>query len=195
MSIQNGFGSLRRVYVRALSEADVGAWADYGWHAPPEPDAADAEHAAFRAELERAGSDVIVGATRVPGDPDAIYAYDPLLLTDEGLIVLRPGKEGRRDEPEALATDLAAAGLALRGHLEAPATAEGGDMFFLDERTLLVGVGYRTNEAAVAQLRTLLPDIDVIVFDLPHLNGPPNASTSCPSSRPSMRISRSSISR
>jgi N-dimethylarginine dimethylaminohydrolase len=172
MTVQNGFGALRRVYVRAPSVADAGAWADYGWHAPPEPDAADAEHTAFRAELERAGSEVIVGATQVPGDPDAIYAYDPLLPTDDGLIVLRPGKEGRRDEPEALATDLAAVGLGLRGRLDAPATAEGGDMFFLDERTLLIGVGYRTNEAAVAQLRTLLPGIDVIAFDLPHLNGP-----------------------
>ena len=45
-------------------------------------------------------------------------------------------------------------------------------MFFLDERTLLVGVGYRTNEDAVDQLRELLSGTDVLAFDLPHFRGP-----------------------
>jgi N-dimethylarginine dimethylaminohydrolase len=172
MTVQNGYGTLRRVYVRAPDTANLGEWETYGWHGAPDPDAAAEEHAALRAELTRAGAEVIVGTTPVPGDPDDIYAYDPLLPTDEGVVVLRPGKEGRRGEPEALAADLAALGLPVRATLEAPATAEGGDMFFLDERTLLVGVGYRTNAAAVEQLRTILSGVEVLAFDLPHLNGP-----------------------
>jgi N-dimethylarginine dimethylaminohydrolase len=36
---------------------------------------------------------------------------------------------------------------------------------------LLVGRGYRTNDAGVATLRALLPETDVIAFDLPHLRG------------------------
>ena len=43
--------------------------------------------------------EVIVGTTAAHDDPDAIYAYDPVLMTDEGAILLRPGKEGRRGEP------------------------------------------------------------------------------------------------
>ncbi|MGH2450598.1 MAG: dimethylarginine dimethylaminohydrolase family protein, partial [Candidatus Limnocylindria bacterium] len=42
---------------------------------------------------------------------------------------------------------------------------------WLDERTLLVGIGYRTNEQGVAALREALPEVEVIAFDLPHLNG------------------------
>jgi N-dimethylarginine dimethylaminohydrolase len=58
--------------------------------------------------------------------------------------------------------------------LDAPATAEGGDMLFLDERRLLVGVGYRTNEAAIEQLGARLAEegINVVAFDLPHFHGP-----------------------
>jgi len=171
MTIHNGYGALRRVYVRAPDPANAAAWEAYGWHGQPDPDAAAAEHAAFHAELTRAGADVIVGTTAVPDDPDDIYAYDPLLPTDDGLVVLRAGKEGRGREPDALATDLGAAGLVVHGRLEAPATAEGGDMFFLDGRTLLIGIGYRTNEIAVRQLRAILPGVDVLAFDLPHLNG------------------------
>ena len=108
-----------------------------------------------------------------PGDPDAIYAYDPVLLTDAGAILLRPGKEGRRAEPDAVATDLEAAGIAVAGRMEAPATAEGGDLFWLDRSTLLAGRGYRTNDDGIAQLRALLGGaVDVVAFDLPHFRGP-----------------------
>jgi dimethylargininase len=172
MTIQNGYRTLRRVYVRPPDVANADAWEAYGWHAAPDHAPAAEEHAAFRAELTRAGADVVVGTTPVPHDPDDIYAYDPVLPTDDGVIVLRPGKQGRRGEPEALATDLEADGLLIHARLEAPATAEGGDMFFLDERTLLVGIGYRTNEVAVVQLRAILDGVDVLAFDLPHLNGP-----------------------
>jgi N-dimethylarginine dimethylaminohydrolase len=55
--------------------------------------------------------------------------------------------------------------------MEAPATAEGGDTLWLDDRTLLVGRGYRTNDAGVSALRQALPDADVIAFDLPYWHG------------------------
>jgi N-dimethylarginine dimethylaminohydrolase len=57
------------------------------------------------------------------------------------------------------------------GRLEEPELAEGGDCCWLDERTLLVGIGYRTNEAGVARLRELLPEVEVVTFDLPHWHG------------------------
>lgn len=114
----------------------------------------------------------MIGTEPVPGDPDAIYAYDPLLPTDRGVIVLRPGKAERRAEPAALGADLETAGLPTFGRLEPPATAEGGDLFWLDDDTLLAGLGYRTNTDGVDQLRALLPDVEVLPFDLPHLHGP-----------------------
>jgi N-dimethylarginine dimethylaminohydrolase len=55
--------------------------------------------------------------------------------------------------------------------LEAPATAEGGDTVWLDETTLLVGRSYRTNDAGIETLRMLLPQAEVLSFDLPHLHG------------------------
>lgn len=173
MPIQDQTGSLRRVYVREPVADDTSAWGPYGWHAPPDPARAADEHAAFRAELEHAGADVWLGAAEVPGDPDAIYTYDPILMTDAGAIVLRPGKPGRRAEPDAMAADLAAAGIPTVGRMEPPGTAEGGDLCWLDPSTLLAGRGYRTNRDGIDQLRTMLgPSIDVEVFDLPHHRGP-----------------------
>jgi dimethylargininase len=173
LSIQDQISPLRRVYVRPPVATDLGAWDAYGWRSEPDHTRADHEHSAFRVQLERAGATVEIGTARTPGDPDAIYAYDPVLLTDEGAILLRPGKEGRRAEPDAVATDLEAAGIAVAGRMEAPATAEGGDLFWLDRSTLLAGRGYRTNDDGITQLRALLGGaVDVVAFDLPHFRGP-----------------------
>jgi dimethylargininase len=171
-SIHDQTSILRSVYVRAPRAADLAAWAEYGWRAEPDAGAAAAEHEAFRAELERVGADVVCGGEPVADDPDAMYAYDPVLLTDAGGILLRPGKPGRRGEPNAVAADLRAAGIPIVGRLEPPATAEGGDMLWLDPHTLLVGRSYRTNDAGIARLRALLRGMDVLAFDLPHLAGP-----------------------
>ncbi|MGZ5292402.1 MAG: dimethylarginine dimethylaminohydrolase family protein [Actinomycetota bacterium] len=174
MAIQNGYAPIRRVYVRPPVDDDARAWRDYGWRDAPHPALARDQHAAFRSLLADAGAEVVVGTARVQGDPDAIYTYDPVLMTDAGVILLRPGKRGRLAEPDAYAQDLAAAGVPVVGALSGTATAEGGDMFWLDGRTLLVGRGYRTNEEGVRQLRALLEPggATIVVFDLPHFHGP-----------------------
>jgi dimethylargininase len=168
---QDNVGALKRVLVRAPQPSDHLFWREYSWRAEPDPVRASAEHEAFRAELEIAGCEVVVGSAPLEGDPDAIYAYDPALMTDDGAILLRPGKRGRRGEPAALGRDLEDAGIPIAGRLEEPATAEGGDLFWLDERTLIAGRSYRTNDAGIDALRALLPDVDVVAFDLPHLHG------------------------
>jgi N-dimethylarginine dimethylaminohydrolase len=164
-------GTLRRVLVRAPRPEDVAGWRAYGWRSEPDFARLEAEHEAFRTILSDAGAEVVLAQTPLGVCPDAIYAYDPSLVTSRGAILLRPGKEGRRVEVEATAADLVEAGVPIAGRLEAPATVEGGDTVWLDERTLLVGRGYRTNDEGVAALRATLPDVEVIVFDLPHLRG------------------------
>lgn len=172
MSIQDATSALRRVYVRAPLAEDLTRWRAHGWRSAPDVARAAEEHTALREELARAGADVVDAATPVPGDPDAIYTFDPMLIADAGSIALRPGKPERRAEPAAMAADLEGLGVAPLGALGEPATAEGGDMFWLDASTLLVGRGYRTNDAGIEQLRTILPFADVVAFDLPHRRGP-----------------------
>src|SRR5215211_2895584 len=160
-------GRLRRVLVRAPKPEDVFAWKAYGWRAEPDCGRLEAEHEAFRALLAEAGAEVVLAETPLPACPDA----DPALVGPHGAILLRPGKEGRRIEVDAMAADLVEAGVSIAARLDAPATAEGGDAVWLDERTLLVGRGYRTNDAGVAALREALPGVDVLAFDLPYWHG------------------------
>jgi N-dimethylarginine dimethylaminohydrolase len=163
-------GRLERVLVRPPLAEDVEHWRAYGWRAAPDHAAAAAEHERLCELLEAAGAEVVV-SRHDPGNPDAIYVYDPVLVGAEGAVLLRPGKEGRRGEPRAIAASLAAAEVPLAFELAEPAFAEGGDTVWLDEKTLLVGIGYRTNPAAVPALANAFPGVDVVAFDLPHWNG------------------------
>jgi len=162
--------TLQRVLVRPPLPEDAGSWREYGWRDELDPAAAAREHEAFCLILEAAGSEVIV-SRHDPGNPDAMYAYDPALIGTAGAVLLRPGKAGRRSEPAALAVVLERAGVPIASSLAEPAFAEGGDTVWLDEHTLLVGVGYRTNEHAVRALEDVFPGVAVIPFDLPHWNG------------------------
>jgi dimethylargininase len=163
-------GELRRVLVRPPQPADAARWREYDWRTEPDPAAAAAEHEALCALLEDAGAEVLV-AEGEAGNPDAIYVYDPLLVGADGAVLLRPGKERRLGEAAALEPDLARAGVPVAARLDAPACAEGGDTLWLDERTLLVGWGYRTNGPGVEALREAFPGVEVMAFDLPCWNG------------------------
>ena len=169
---QSQTAALRRVLVRAPRAADCTRWREFGWRAEPDATALAAEHEAFTAELAGFGAEVVYAEEALPGALDAVYAYDPALVADVGAILLRPGKELRQSEPDALGRDLERAGVPIAARLEPPALAEGGDTLWLDEGTLLVGLGYRTNEAGADALRQALSDVDVLTFDLPHHRGP-----------------------
>jgi dimethylargininase len=168
---QSMTGELRRVLVRAPRAEDLHGWQMCGWRAEPDPVAIAAEHEAFCELLEGAGAEVVLAESPADGNPDAIYTYDPALIADTGALLLHPGKECRRSEVPAMAEDFERAGVPIMGRLKDPEWAEGGDFCWLGERTLLAGCGYRTNNAGISRVQELLPEVEVLAFDLPHWHG------------------------
>ena len=162
---------LRRVLVVAPRAEEAARWRESGWRSAPDPGRLAAEHAAFRAELEASGAEVVVVQTSSESGLDSVYPYDPVLVVNRGALLLRPGKDSRLGEIEPIGHALEGVGVPTVSRVEAPATVDGGDTCWLDDGTLLVGLGYRTNEAGAAALRDTLPDVDVLTFDLPHYRG------------------------
>jgi dimethylargininase len=163
---------LRRVLVRSPETVDLGRWREFGWIDEPDAGLAAKQHDTLCEMLRDAGAEVLFAASDLAGDPDALYTCDPAIMSDRGALVLRPGKEVRRRESAAMAEDVRSFGVPVALEMTEPATAEGGDTMWLDERTLLVGRSYRTNDAGIDALRDALPGVDVLAFDLPHVKGP-----------------------
>jgi N-dimethylarginine dimethylaminohydrolase len=173
----------------------VARWHELGFLRPPDFQKAQAEHSSLCHKLEAAGAEVVEALPALDLSLDAVYAHDALLPTDFGLIVMRPGKPNRVSEGKHQASlclrlgffgahllsvssqptpRLDVFGPAMQAKIVAPATSEAGDMVWLDEKTLLVGHGYRTNAAGIAQIRGLLVPggVQVIAAPLPYGRGP-----------------------
>jgi N-dimethylarginine dimethylaminohydrolase len=105
---------------------------------------------------------------------DSIYVRDASIVCDAGVILCSMGKPLRRDEPRSQEAAFRAMGYPIAGSIAPPGRLEGGDVVWLDRRTIAVGRGYRTNDDGIAQLRRLLEgSIDeLIVVPLPHWRGP-----------------------
>lgn len=146
------------------------------WHyaARPDLEKAQAEHDAFVAILRGAGIKIVHHNAPLPDHADAIFVHDPVLITNQGAIILQMGKLLREGEESALAEKLAALDIPILYWLHDGARAEGGDLLWLDEQTLAVGQGFRTNAEGARQLQEALHDLGVTVIPvpLPYYQGP-----------------------
>jgi dimethylargininase len=161
---------LRRVLVRR--PATTGDWAGAAWRTP-DADLLRSQHERFCELLEQLGARVEV-AEALDGQVDAVYMHDPMVVTGRGGIALRMAKPARRREPEAAAQELERLGIPVLGALDAPAFADGGDRLWLDDTSVAIGLGYRTNRAGADTLAELLrPEgVHVEAYDMPHDQGP-----------------------
>ena len=104
---------------------------------------------------------------------DSIYSRDASIATDFGIIICNMGKQGRIHEPYAQLEAYKMNNVNILGEIKFPGTLEGGDVAWLDQKTLAVGHTYRTNEEGISQLKGLLQPkgIEIIVVELPHYKG------------------------
>ena len=172
---QSMIAPLRKVLVKRPGRAFAGA-DPARWHytARPDLDEARQEHDAFVQILLEAGAEVFYHDEPQPDRADAIYVYDPAIVTDQGAIVLRMGKEQRRGEEELMALRLEELGVPVLATLHGEALAEGGDLLWVDRHTLAAGLGFRTNPEGVRQLGEALEAVGVSVMpvELPYFGGP-----------------------
>jgi N-dimethylarginine dimethylaminohydrolase len=131
---------------------------------------AQREHDDFRALLESLGVTVHMLEAET-SSPDLVYAYDPMLITERGVIPLRSGKPNRVGEELPMEQWANAAGIPTLGRIEAPGTVDGGDTFWLTPEIFCIGRSLRTNRSGAEQLAHLVGG-RVEVFDVPYGNGP-----------------------
>jgi arginine deiminase len=149
-------------------------WRDLGWTRPPDAGIASTEHNRLVALLHAAGARTLFLPEDARTGLDSLYAHDPVLITDLGAIIFQTGKPARRGEGHAMADALKGWGVPILGTIAGEATAEAGDMIWLDSRTLIVGRGFRTNKQGLERLADLLRPLGVAVVavPLPYWNGP-----------------------
>lgn len=177
---QSEYGKLHSVFIKKATDAFVSNdhiekyWQQLNYLGKPSMEKANDEYAVFENILEQSGSLIY----HLPSDSnvnmDSIYCRDAAIATDGGMIICSMGKVARSNEPGAERKAFELNNIPVLGTISAPGTIEGGDVAWLDEKTLAVGHTYRTNEEGIRQLKSFVEPlgVEVIVVPLPHYKGP-----------------------
>ena len=177
---QSEFGKIKSVFIKNVRHAFVSdetissQWKALNYLGKPDLSKAEEEYKKFEALLRGEGAELHYFPEDSNVSMDSIYCRDAAIATDAGVIICNMGKPARANEPEAERKAFAKNGIKILGNIKAPGTVEGGDVAWLDEKTLAVGHTYRTNPEGIEQLRALLKPtgVDVISVALPHYKGP-----------------------
>ena len=104
---------------------------------------------------------------------DSVYTHDPCVISNGGIILCTMGKEARVPESKAMEAYFESIDIPILGRIESPGTLEGGDVVWIDDRTVAVGEGYRSNAEGIRQFKNLLGNHvdEVILVPLPHWTG------------------------
>ena len=105
---------------------------------------------------------------------DSIYTHDPLVITNDGAVLCNMGKVNRISEIKAFKEFLIEMEIPILGEITSPGKLEGGDIVWINKRTIAIGIGYRTNKEGVKQLKEILSNTvdQIIPVPLPHWRGP-----------------------
>lgn len=149
-------------------------WKGLNYSAPPDYKRALKEYENFARVLKNFVPDITYLPEHKKTGLDSIYVHDSSIMTKNGLIQANMGKIERAGEPEAVNEFLNGWDVPIVGSISGEGRLEGGDVVLWDDQTLCVGMGYRTNEEGIRQLRELTKnDIEeIIVVPLPHWKGP-----------------------
>ena len=129
----------------------------YGFRAKPDLKGIQNEFDNFTNILKGEGIEVVLLNSLISESqlntslPNLYFTRDILAIIDIGLIVMNMGIPGRSKEPFVLKRALQQQ-IPIAVEISPPGQLEGGDFVFLDERTLSIGYGPRTNLKGIAQL-------------------------------------------
>jgi N-dimethylarginine dimethylaminohydrolase len=174
------FLKLKTVYIKPAENAFISneilkyQWGELNYLSQPDFDAAKKEYNNFEDCLISSGVEIYHFPRVKSVTIDSIYCRDATIATDFGMIVCNMGKNERKNEPFSQLRAFKNNKIPVLGSIESPGTLEGGDVAWIDDKTLAVGHTYRTNDEGISQLKNLLEPngVGIIIVDLPHYRGP-----------------------
>ena len=179
ITCHSDIGKIKTLFIKNVQQAFINDehikahWEKLNYLGKPDMQLALAEYKNFESILKGYGVEIFYLPEDDAVNMDSIYCRDASIATNNGMIICNMGKAARMNEPAAEKKAFDVNGIPVLGTITSPGTIEGGDVAWLDEKTIAVGHTYRTNEEGIRQLTALLQPIgiEVITVPLPHYKG------------------------
>ena len=142
-----------------ISEENIRTqWRELNYAGEPDYKKALAEYEEFVDLLKKEIPDIHFLPRSEKTGLDSIYVHDPVLMTEKGAILCNMGKEQRKGEPKAIGDFFRELDIPILGSITGEGKLEGGDVVLMNEHTMAVGLGFRTNEDGIRQVKELTSD-------------------------------------
>jgi len=145
--------------------------------APLDMGRAQVQHDAIAESFEAEGVFVHRIKPDCKASPNLMFCADLMFSTPEGVILARPASRARAGEERLVARRLADLGVPILATLTGQASFEGADAMWVDDKTVVIGRGHRTNQEGIDQVTDLLArqGVETVAVDMPfgtmHLMG------------------------
>ncbi len=177
---QSEVGRIRSLLLKHPNDSHIdqgnidGQWRDLNYSGCPDFEQTRSEYESYLSILREYVDEIHFLPQNSATGLDSVYTRDSIVITEAGAILCNMGKDKRRTEPRIAGDFLKEHGYPILGEITGSGRLEGGDIIWLDNRTLVVGQGYRTNAEGIRQLRELTSGIvdDLVVVPLVHGDGP-----------------------
>ena len=146
---QSEYGKIKSIFIKNVSDAFINEktidkeWKALNFLNKPDLDKAKQEYKKFEELLISNGIALNYFQQDATVSMDSIYCRDAAIATDHGMIICNMGKPTRMNEPETERKAFSEKGIKILGRIQSPGTVEGGDVAWLDEKTLAAGHTYR----------------------------------------------------
>lgn len=149
-------------------------WKVFGYTGPPDFVKACEEFSKFEQVIREWVPEVLYLPRDKQVGIDSIYTHDSVKITRYGAVYFPMGKRLREPETLAMQSYLESINIKTLGHIKGKGKMEGGDIVWLDEHSVAIGLGYRTNQEGIDQFMELTRDFikEIVIVPLPHAEGP-----------------------
>lgn len=148
-------------------------WKEYGYIEKPDFEKVLQEFDIFESIIHTHVKEIMYLPQSNQVGLDSIYTHDSLKITKRGAIYFNTGKKLRQKENLEMERLLQTNQIPTLGKINSPGLMEGGDVLWLDDDTVLIGRGYRTNDEGIKQFKELIKGFvkTIIVIPMPHGEG------------------------
>ena len=138
--------------------------------APLDLTRAQTQHDAIAAAFEADGVHIHRVEPSCNVSPNLMFCADLMFSTLDGVILARPASSVRAGEERWIARRLADLGVPILATLTGQASFEGADAMWLDDKTVVIGRGHRTNQEGIDQITDLLArqGVETVAVDMPY---------------------------
>ena len=133
----------------------------FRFKSPVNPERIRRQHDALAEIYRQHGVQVHYVENQLTNRPNALFVRDLMLMTPEGAIVTRPAMADRRGEEKAVHQSLANLGVPILLTIHGSGIFEGANAMWVDNETVILATGSRTNRSGFEQVETILRRLGV----------------------------------